>query len=233
MYGVEQIGEHETKFVLPNCRATSAWSWLSKRCIPDPDYSEGIVSSIYFDSSRFDFLLEKLNSTYLKTKVRLRWYSSVFDRKNYPSVFLEVKNKVGSARLKKRIPMDFDSSEVLSYSLGHPFFYQINRLLNENEFVLNKTVYPAFQINYRRSRFIDPMSGARLSIDRDIHASRVNRKMVKKTHPVVLNDAVFEFKDTTGNLPDWFSQLIAIGECRKGAFSKYSVCYAQLLQTYF
>ena len=46
----QQLGEHETKFSLPNIRARTLSSWLTTRCQPDPGYSAGNISSIYFDT---------------------------------------------------------------------------------------------------------------------------------------------------------------------------------------
>lgn len=226
----ERVGEHETKFVLPNHRSTVVRSWLNKRCDPDAQYADGIVSSIYFDTRQFDLLAEKLNSYYLKTKVRLRWYSSIETGAPMPAAFLEVKYKIGSARLKKRIDMDFTSDLVAEKGLEDPWFLRIHRLVEEQGVQLPGMLIPVMQITYRRSRYIDPLSGARLSVDSDIHAPRVNRRMMSRTHPGMLDAAVFELKEETGILPDWLSQVIALGECRKCSFSKYSVCYANVQQ---
>ncbi len=226
----EWEGEHETKFALPNRRATVVRSWLNKRCEPDEEYAEGIISSIYFDTRQFDLLAEKLNSFYLKTKVRLRWYSSAQTRAPMPAAFLEVKYKVGSARVKKRIEMDFGSDLLTTKPLEDPWFLRIHRLVEEQGVQLPGMLVPAMQITYRRSRYVDPLSGARLSVDSDIHAPRVNRRMISQSHPGMLGDAVFEFKEKTGILPDWLSQVVALGECRKCSFSKYSVCFANVQQ---
>lgn len=226
----ERVGEHETKFTLPNHRSTVVRSWLNKRCEPDAQYAEGIVSSIYFDTRQFDLLAEKLNSYYLKTKVRLRWYSSVETGALMPATFLEVKYKIGSARMKKRIDMDFASDLVAAKCLEDPWFLRIHRLVEEQGVQLPGMLIPAMQITYKRSRYIDPLTGARLSVDSDIHAPRVNRRMISRAHPGMLDAAVFEFKEKTGILPDWLSQVIALGECRKYSFSKYSVCYANVQQ---
>jgi hypothetical protein len=98
--------EHETKYVFPNSRAAILRRFLSMKCIPDGDYAEGLISSIYFDTSHLELLDEKLNSDFLKVKVRLRWYSSVTSGLPYPPVFLEVKRKIGSARRKARQQVD-------------------------------------------------------------------------------------------------------------------------------
>jgi SPX domain protein involved in polyphosphate accumulation len=231
--GDTQVGEHETKFVFPNNRASIVRSWLREKCVPDPEFAEGLVSSIYFDTRDFELLGEKLNSFFLKTKVRLRWYSSFADKAPFPITFLEVKKKVGSARIKKRVKMTFSSDWVLSQSLENPVYLTINSYLRENHVLLKRTLYPAFQLNYRRTRYVDPLTGARLSVDSDIYVSRVNRSMVNGACVLPLTEAVFEYKEKTGFLPDWLNQVNVLGECKKGAFSKYSECYARIHHIFY
>lgn len=223
----EQIGEHETKFVLPNNRAHIIISWLKRRCLPDPQFAVGKVSSIYYDTHDWFYLGEKINSDYLKTKVRLRWYSDSDTGRLFPPTFLEIKSKIGSARKKVRIKTDIDSSEIAKTSLNDPELLAIPRLAEERNIFLEKPLFPTFHLNYHRLRFVDPMSGSRLCVDRNIHVSRVNPMMINRMNPVNLKNAVFELKEKSGNLPDWLHQLTAFG-CRRGAFSKYSNCYAQL-----
>lgn len=228
----EQIGEHESKFVLPNRRARILSSWLSKRCRPDPLFPVGIVSSIYFDTKDWRLLEEKLNSDHLKTKVRLRWYSDVQTGKNLPTTFLEIKYKIGSARKKLRINTTINSSEMLATRLEEPSLLQIPRLTLEHGVVLPMTLHPAFQLNYIRHRFVDPLTGARLAVDSNIHISRVNNRMIQTCNPTCLQEAVFELKYKNSTLPDWLHQLTALG-CRKSSFSKYSNCYCHLTGIYF
>lgn len=42
--------EHEIKFVLKNSSAHYIIQWLQTRCLPDPEFPAGIVSSIYYDT---------------------------------------------------------------------------------------------------------------------------------------------------------------------------------------
>lgn len=228
----EQIGEHESKFVLANRRARILSSWLSKRCRPDPQFPIGIVSSIYFDTKDWLLLGEKLNSDHLKTKVRLRWYSDVKTGKNFPTTFLELKYKIGSARKKLRINTIISSDEILETRLEEPNLLQIPRLALEHGVVLPMTLHPVFQLNYIRHRFIDPLTGARLAVDSNIHISRVNSTMVQTCNPTYLQEAVFELKFENNTLPDWLHQLTALG-CRRGSFSKYSNCYSHITGLYF
>ncbi len=222
-----QIGEHETKYVLHNNRADILRRWLAKKCLPDPEYHEGKISSIYFDTKDFRMLGEKLSSDYLKTKVRLRWYSGIDSGEPFSATFLEIKNKIGSARVKIRDRLDIDSEWVLSRPLHNHEYLVINRKVAEQGVIFKGTLYPAFQINYCRSRFVEPLTGARLAVDSNIHVTRINRQMVNRENFAPLPDAVFELKSQSGILPDWLHQVNALG-CRKGSFSKYSACYAQL-----
>ena len=66
--------ETEIKYVVPAHRTELALRMLERICDPDPQFPFGIVSSIYYDSQNWDYLREKRDSDYLKTKVRLRWY---------------------------------------------------------------------------------------------------------------------------------------------------------------
>ncbi len=221
------IGEHETKFVLPNIRAVKVTSWLKKRCDPDPKFSKGRVSSIYYDSRNWVYLGEKINSDYLKTKIRLRWYSEIETGALFPSTFLEVKSKIGSARKKFRQLLDVESAMVAKTPLNDLMFVRLIKKVEQNNILPKKILLPVYQINYQRYRFIEPITGSRLCVDQNIHVSRVNPMMICKKNPVVLKDAVFEIKGKVDQLPQWLNQLTSFG-CRRGAFSKYSCCYLQL-----
>ncbi|MDP3479829.1 MAG: VTC domain-containing protein [Desulfoprunum sp.] len=228
----QQIGEQELKFVFDNCLARKLVFWLQNRCILDPEYPEGIISSIYYDTRDWSFLGEKINSDYLKTKIRLRWYSDRVTGTLLPKNFLEAKFKTGSARQKIRVETGIDSQWIAGTSLTDPAFLHVPELLLPYGILFAGTLYPALQINYTRLRFVDPITGSRLCVDSDIHVSRCNRTMVKtlRSHP--LKQAVFEFKGKSGVLPDWLHQLMAFG-CRRGSFSKFSACYQHVTNIQF
>lgn len=226
------MAEHELKYVIANHRAKIIAGWLLKKCRPDPLYAAGRVSSIYFDTRQWNHLDEKLNSDYLKTKVRIRWYSDYASRKVLPGAFLEAKFKIGSRRKKVRIPLDTDSEWLATVALEKPILSSLLRPLAAAGIIVQNQLLPAFQVNYTRRRFIDPLTGARLCVDWDIHAGRVNPLMVPHRNTKVLPDAVVEVKDKREILPDWLHQITALGG-RKDAFSKYSQCYLQLQKTFY
>jgi hypothetical protein len=217
--------EHETKYVFTNSRAATLRRFLSMKCIPDGDYAEGLISSIYFDTSHLELLDEKLNSDFLKAKVRLRWYSSVTSGLPYPPVFLEVKRKIGSARRKTRQQLDCFGDWIRVRPLHDPSFLQINALLTKLGNHFNRSLFPTLQIDYRRSRYLDTHSGARLSVDSDIRVSRTNGQLIPYLNGCCLDDAVFECKLRTQHQPDWLGQVNTLADGRKDSFSKYACCF--------
>lgn len=228
-----QIGEHETKFVFANARSTIVRQWLAKRCEPDPEFHTGIISSIYFDTRNFKYLHEKLSSDYLKTKVRLRWYNSSETGQLYPPLFLEVKHKIGSARRKLRKLLAQGSEWAVRNQLESQEFHHIRTMLSEYGILINEPLLPVFQITYTRTRYVEPFTGARISVDSDIHVPRCNPIIIPEIKNQRLPDAVFEYKDPTGELPDFMLPIVPLSGCRKSSFSKYSSCYAQVKNTIF
>ena len=227
-----RIGEHETKFVFANNRSQILIAWLRLRCQEDPKYPVSNISSIYYDSVNWNFLHEKINSDFLKSKVRLRWYSDSKTGENLQPTFLEVKYKIGSSRKKKRIQTDISSDWISKVPLHDPQLLHIPKMAQEDIGRLKVHLLPAFQVDYQRFRFIDPVSGARLCVDYNIHVPRANWQMISQNNPICLQKGVFELKDTSGKLPEWLHQLTSLG-CKKESFSKYASCYAHLMQIIF
>jgi len=223
------IGEHETKFVFANNRSQILIAWLRLRCQPDWKYPVGKISSIYFDSLDWRLLQEKIDSDFFKTKVRLRWYSDAKSGNKLPATFLEIKNKIGSSRKKKRIQTTSTSDWISSLPLHDPQLLKISAMAREYTGNLYGHLHPAFQIDYQRYRFVDSVSGARLSVDFNIHVPKSNARMLSQSNTTCLKSGVFELKGNNDSLPDWLHQLTALG-CKKESFSKYGSCYAHLKQ---
>jgi hypothetical protein len=225
-------GNHETKFVFNNTNSHLIVEWLSCSCQPDPEFPAGIVSSIYYDTRDWQFLREKINSDYLKTKVRVRWYSDI--NKNEPSEYsyIEVKQKVGAIRKKIRIKTDIPGRWLSQVDLHNEKLLQIPSYLRMKGVNIPMHIHPVFQISYKRWRFVELMTGTRLCVDCDISTPRVNELLVPNPSPFYLRQGVFELKGSIKVLPDVLHQLTDMG-CRKESFSKYSNCYNLLKELYF
>jgi len=223
--------EHETKFGFDVGRLPGVLGRLRARCRPDPRHPEGIIRSIYYDDHRWTFVEEKRNSDFLKTKVRLRWYARVDSGEPLGTGFLEAKFKLGSCRRKLRLETDLAATTIARLPLDGPELATIPQLLAQEgsgfRGVLPGPLLPAFEIEYHRRRFVEPRSGARLSIDSSIRVSRVNARRMPPSREIAFPRAVLEVKGEFQELPPILRDLNPLG-CRKEAFSKYGACFEWL-----
>ncbi|MCI5140358.1 MAG: VTC domain-containing protein [Candidatus Electrothrix sp. ATG1] len=225
--------EHETKFVFHNKQAPTLIRWLQLRCVPDPQFPTGIISSIYYDTQDWLLLNEKLNSDYYKTKFRVRWYETLAKEEHPDRSFVEIKYKIGATRKKIRFESQYTGKELAAKELTDPELLELQQQARARGAKIPFSLYPAFQIRYKRFRFLEPKTRCRICIDYDIHAPRVNGQMLTCTKPLaVLNTGVVEVKGHIAELPDTLHQLTALG-CHKQAFSKYGSCYSTLTGLFF
>jgi len=231
-YPQPDTGIHETKFVIFNGLAHKIVEWLRCRCRPDGEFPAGIVSSIYFDSRDWRFLAEKVNSDYLKTKVRIRWYQDIDSLQVYEASFMEVKYRIGCTRRKIRVRSPHSGAWLSGIGMDSSQLIGLPDLLMQEGVCLPGPLFPVFQITYKRRRFIEPVSGMRLSIDYDIHVPKVNPAMLSRFNPFHLRNAVFETKGDRADLPETLYPLTAMG-CIKESFSKYITCYRKVMREDF
>jgi hypothetical protein len=224
--------EQEIKFVLPRHSVTAAVQWLNHVCYPDRNFPQNIVSSLYYDTRDWQFLREKLNSDYLKTKVRVRWYSNDCGKHSSETPFVEVKQKIGAARKKFRTKAPFSSQWLSDADLRDPGLLHISFLLKSRGLLLEHTLFPAFIIQYERARFVDPVHHVRVSVDNQISVPRINSSLLCRRNSFEgssssLNMAVLEIKGNVENLSGFLHYITAIGG-KKSSFSKYLACYQHI-----
>lgn len=219
----------EKKYVLDRAHALLAQTIISAHCLPDPSFARATVHSIYFDTLDLQFLSEKIDSTYFKAKVRLRWYGDWNFLPDDGPAFLEAKIKEGGLQRKVRIPMTRSGRELAALPLGSPELSSLPALLAERGVGLAASVRPVFVICYRRMRFIDPMSGTRIALDQNIHAPRHALSCPGANGSPMLPFAVIETKGALSSLPRYLAPLVAMG-LRPDSFSKYLHCYQTLMQ---
>lgn len=221
--------QHELKFVFRNRLAPEIASWLKARCMPDPEYPEGIVNSIYYDLRSRRLLDEKRNSDFFKVKVRLRWYADARSQAVLDPVFLEVKFRRGGTRRKIHTRAPFDGRRLDGMDLNSPELCGIESLLAPHGVMFDEALHPLLSISYKRVRFIEPLKNLRICVDYDITAPRANPRLLPRIHPHPLDEAVFEVKGAADELPPTLHALTAMG-LRKQSFSKYLACYNKLTQ---
>lgn len=223
------LSDHELKFTIGNSRAQRIIAWLESVCRPDPEYPRATVSSIYFDTLRWHTLGDKLNSDYLKSKFRLRWYAlpGRSPAAGDP-VFAEAKFRIGVIRHKLHVRAPYSADWIQNVALEAPPLRDFPRFLQTQGVPVRHDLFPAFVVSYQRRRYIDPVSGARLCMDSEIRAPRVNHALLPGAAPVRLEIAAVEVKGACAELPEHLHTLTDLG-CRKTSFSKYAVCYQKMM----
>ena len=216
--------EHELKFVLDNRRRDIVRQWLELRCPKDPRHPAYVVRNVYFDTRGWRSMGEKANSDFYKSKFRVRWYAELTTGEPTSRASLEVKLKHGRLRDKLRLPLELSVAEISGGTLENLTRPDIAAVLRRQGLDVSAPLFPAFQIDYTRRRFVHPASGAQLCLDYDIHVPRVNRRMVSRHDPRPVPQAVFEIKGSVSELMPDLRFLTRIG-CRRQSFSKYLACY--------
>jgi hypothetical protein len=221
--------ERELKFTMPAGRVHLARQRLQRLCRRDPEFPSAIVWTIYYDTPALVSLGEKLNSDYLKRKIRVRWYSDLAGRASGP-VFVEAKMRVGTRRLKARARLPYPAEDVASWDLDDPRLQSAPLLLRADGILAQHGWQPMMQIRYRRDRFIEPLTNSRVSLDADISAAAVNPRFVPVADSSPIATAVLEVKGRGDELPVVLRPLLALG-LHKRSFSKFLVLYAHMTRT--
>jgi len=216
-------GNRELKFTLPGGRVDLARRWLDAICRRDPEFPSALVWTIYYDTVDLASLGEKINSDYLKRKVRLRWYSELDGRPSGP-VFLEAKLRTGTRRAKARVVVPYAADSVAGWDLGDPRLQALPCLLRERGIALRGRWEPMLLLRYRRDRFIEPVSRTRVSLDADIAAVAVNRRVISTLDLSPIGPGILEVKGDADRLPAALSPLLGFG-ARKRAVSKFLAIY--------
>jgi hypothetical protein len=219
----------EKKYVLDAVHAPLAGAVIGAHCLPDPNFARATVHSIYFDTLDLQLLTEKIDSTYLKAKVRLRWYGSWDFLPDDGPAFLEAKIKEGGLERKVRMRVPLGGRDIAAMPLDAPELSALPALLAGHGVGLTASVRPVFVISYRRMRFVDPRTGTRIALDQDIRAPRLGLSCPGPGAATALPFAVVETKGSIDSLPPFLAPLVAMG-LQPESFSKYLHCYRAIMQ---
>jgi hypothetical protein len=214
----------ELKYLLPRSRAPFATAWLGSVARPDRAYPPALVITTYYDTPGLDLLDEKVDSDYLKTKVRVRWYGPLEGGPATGPVFAECKQREGATRDKHRVVADVRPADLESLPLSAPLWPMLLAGLRADLPDLPADLAPVMRVVYTRYRFTDGHS-ARLALDTDVAAVAVNPgRLSSPARPDPLPWAVFEYKGREAGLPARLAPVTRLG-ARRSAFSKYVACY--------
>ena len=213
----------ERKYAFPSHGAQAILAWLEHSCIADPLYPSGTVSTIYYDTPGLAAYREKRDGDLLKSKLRLRWYTSPgpADAESTVSCYLEAKRREGAASRKSRLSLSLPAGFL---GESPPRWAELGEipLLHPELTGGESALVPMILVRYERLRFVDPASGTRVSLDTDIRCDGANGAHLAAFAPVVLDAGVLEIKAPRREVP---RSLIPIaGLLTPTSFSKYARC---------
>jgi hypothetical protein len=215
--------DHEVKFVLPAGRAAMVASFLHTVCTADPKHPRGRIASLYYDTLDLSLLADKVDSQYLKTKVRVRWYEESRSGEPQGLAFAEIKYRIGSRREKVHREIPVEAAWLARQPLESGAVAVLPDHLGLHGHRLPRPLVAALVVRYHRERFVEHHSGARVALDTSIAPGAAHPRILRGGYRRPLGVAVLEVKSTDRRLPALLRPLVALG-CRQTSFSKYGAC---------
>ena len=215
----------ERKFYLPESIIPFAAHLLAHCCPQDRQYPRGTIYSVYYDTPDLEYFNDSQEGNYGRVKVRVRWYDSPPADSESTTVFLEVKSKRGYAGSKQRksfaIPSERLGDSALSQGvLPYP---AVMHGLAELGYCPPNLLQPLIVISYRRLRFVERMTGSRVSLDWDIRSTRISQGAGRREGTIRMEGGVIENKGQSPEIPTTLQSIRELGT-DWSRYSKYASC---------
>lgn len=219
--GVTSVADldRELKYLLPEGRAAFAERWLAALCRADSRHPASDVWTVYYDTPAQVSLREKVNSDYLKAKVRVRWYAPA-GGSAAGDAFVEMKRRIGDRRDKVRLVLPSAAPDLTRRDLDDPIWGHLLQTLLAEGVRPGPAWRPVLTLVYRRTRFVDVASGARVNCDSGIRATAMARPPGATLRRAPLPVGVIEVKGPALELPRNLRAITRFGG-RLASFSKY------------
>jgi hypothetical protein len=224
--------EVELKYLLPQARAGFVLRWLEGVAAPERAHPPALVVTTYYDTPGFDLLAEKVDSDFLKTKVRVRWYAPLDGGPPASPAFVEAKSREGGTRRKRRLRLNEPARQLAALPLDDRMWTDLVAGLRTELPALPDGLAPVLRLAYVRHRFTDPR-GARISVDTGIGVEAVSHaRLHAPARGGTLPWSVFELKAHASDLPGHLAPVTRFG-ARRSSFSKYLACYEHVTRRAF
>lgn len=220
----------ELKFVVEARLAHLVASRLAASFAPDPRHPRNTVASLYLDDRALTGLAQARDGALVKRKVRLRWYEVAPGRPESELCVLEVKHRFGARRRKERHESPLRAERLATIAGALPsrrelLGGELDRALPRD--VASDSLEPSLLVRYERRRFVDPVSGSRICLDREIHAAAIRAGAPLGRLGARAPLAVLEVKNRDGRAPATLATILG-PTLRRISFSKYERCFTAM-----
>ena len=215
----------ERKFYVTPEKMAFARSLLSQLCLKDAKYPHGIVNSLYFDTTDLDMYQKSDDGSYERDKIRIRWYDKPDFNQQETPVYLELKSKKGYASRKYRRRILTPAERLCKMQAGNTIidFNDMAMTLSEFGYFSDEPLLPVILISYERFRFVEIMTGMRLSLDFKIRSTLTIHGTENSRPDLMLEGGIIEIKGPSMSIPVSLRSLNFL-DTDWSRFSKYASC---------
>lgn len=215
----------ERKYYITPEETGLAYGLLRQICRPDSEYFSEQINSLYFDTFDLDEYEGSISGNYQKNKIRIRWYGENKDLNGTCPAFVELKSRQGFEGTKQRLQSEVLTENLRPNNLRKGIVKRtslLDTLARFGYFPL-KILEPIVVISYWRYRFIEIMTGQRLSLDCHIRSTMMIPGQCNGEKELELPGSVIEIKGQSLELPVTLrkARILRTDWTR---FSKYSAC---------
>lgn len=215
----------ERKFYLAPQKVGLAYGLLMHLCKFDGEYPSEQINSLYFDTAALDQHERSSSGDYRKDKVRIRWYGEDDGLQGMQNAFLELKSRRGFSSTKQRLKLQVPAEDLALNNLGAGIIagtLLLDTIAGFGYFPPGR-LQPVIKISYWRYRFMEPMTGRRVSLDYHIRSTMIIPGYDNGAKNLELPGGVIEVKGAEMELPLTLRkmQLLDLDWSR---YSKYSSC---------
>ena len=224
----QPLGEQELKFHVPGHASSAVRRWLAAAFRPHGKHAVSTICSIYFDSRSGQSFREKEASDFRKTKYRIRWYADSSGRASEHPAYLEIKEKHGAARVKRRVPLSVPAARIAEMPLTDQWFTSIfGRATAEGRAAPEQDLRPVLELRYERHRYAHAAFTETFCLDSNIRCTRTHPACLPQAHGRPLDHGVFEQKGAAQQPLPVLQALPRFG-ARRASISKYFLAILQL-----
>jgi len=215
----------ERKFFVVPKNIGLAYALLRQICLPDREYPEGRINTLYFDTTDLEQYTRSESGDFRKDKVRIRWYGEVGPEQDTVPVFLELKSREGFVSKKKRLKLEVPAERLDRAGIRSGIIDRrvlIDTIASFGHYP-ELPLRPIIVISYWRYRFGEMLTGVRVSLDYRIRSTMVARELGYGEREIPLPGGVVEVKGPTVELPRTLRRMKLL-DTDWSRFSKYGYC---------
>lgn len=215
----------ERKFFIPPGKEYFAKSLLSHLCLRDREFPQNRVTSLYFDTPDLEQFQKSDDGYHQREKIRIRWYDDSAVEGGMIPVYLELKRKRGylGSKQRKRLLVPQEHLNRINGSDTIINRNTIKETLAEFGYYSDAPLLPVIVVTYKRIRFIEILTGARLSFDWGISSSLTSPWLGFGEGSQMIEGSIIEIKDPSMEIPISLRSLRSLST-DWSRFSKYAFC---------